>query len=380
MMHFDLALIGFGAATMSLATRLAPDYAGRIAIIEPRTLPVDDRTWCGWRLSDHPFTDVATQTWTTWAVSHGAREIIRGSHAIPYEMLRASSVQRRALDAVASRPDWRFFGDRSLRTASHHPPHWQLILSDGESLTADHVMDSRPPALTLRRPWLWQSFVGRELVGPELAGDSPVRLMDFLSDDSPLLSFLYELPIAPGHRLIELTRFAPEQPPLDELAKQLDGQLAARGLTACRVVREESGHLPMAPIAPSDQTAWMRVGTAGGSMRPATGYAFHEIQRWATRCAGRLMADEKPCAPARKRYMDWLDGVFLEHLWRQRRTDSTALPFIQLFEHAPAEAMARFLMSRPHLKDFVHILGALPPYPMLKAALGHAGMMRRDSE
>ena len=373
MKHFDIALIGLGAATMSLAVRLvAQGYPGQVVIIEPREYPSDDRTWCGWRLAEHPFTAQATRTWSTWAVSQAGESVVRGSDRTPYEMLRASAVQSQALDAIATRPDWALLAGRSLQSASADNQPWTLELDNGSSIIADRVFDSRPPALTLERPWVWQSFVGRELVGPGLTDDSPVRLMDFLDDEAPLLTFVYELPIAPGRRLIELTRFAPQRPSLSALGAQLDGILADRGLANHAIDREESSHLPMAPIAPYNREGWMRVGTAGGSMRPATGYAFHGIQRWADQCADDLMAGRPPCAPSRRRTMDWLDGVFLESLWRHTPAGSAGKPFVQLFDRTPAEAMVRFLMSRPHISDIAHILRSLPPTPMLRAALAHS--------
>lgn len=377
MTHFDIALIGFGAATMSLAVRLASDYPGRVAVIEPRELPSDDRTWCGWRLADHPFTDQAAQTWSAWAVSHGGRELVCRSDHIPYEMLRASAVQARALDAVASRPDWQFFSRQTLQTATYEKAHWRLSLSSGATITADCVMDSRPPGIGLDRPWLWQSFVGRELIGPDLPATGPVRLMDFIDDDAPLLTFVYELPISDGRRLIELTRFAPQRPSLAELGTSLDRLLDARGLATHTIDREESSHLPMAPIPPTSRSGWMRVGTAGGSMRPATGYAFHGIQRWADACARSLIAGNNACPPSRSRWMDWLDGVFLESLWADGNADAPGARFHRLFECTPPESMARFLMSRPRLGDIGHVLGALPMLPMLGAAGRHSIRRRR---
>ena len=95
MSRWDIALIGFGAAAMSLATRLGRMYPGTILIIEPRSLPTDDRTWCGWRTKDHPFSDRVTRQWSRWRVSSGPASIVRGSERYPYEMLRAGDVQKR---------------------------------------------------------------------------------------------------------------------------------------------------------------------------------------------------------------------------------------------------------------------------------------------
>ncbi|MEX0386096.1 lycopene cyclase family protein [Spiribacter onubensis] len=368
MSDFDLALIGFGAAAMSLAVRLTEGYPGRIAIIEPRALPLDDQTWCGWRIEDHPFVGQVERSWTSWSVSHADEHLVRGSQHIPYEMLRSSAVQRHALEAVGGREDWTCFSGASLVHATLGADGWRLVLGDGRQLSARRVLDSRAAMLRLPRPWVWQSFIGREISGPDLDGSGPVRLMHFLEDDEPLLTFVYELPINAGRRLIELTRFTPDPPARAQLGGALDRLLDERGYGGYTVEREEHGNLPMAPIKPYNRGGWMRIGTAGGSMRPATGYAFHGIQQWADRCAQALIAGNEPFPPGRQRILDWLDGVFLESLWADADIGRAPERFMALFRKTPAESLVRFLMSQPRPGDVWGVLRALPAPPMVAAA------------
>ena len=366
MQKVDLALIGFGAAAMSLLIRLAPDFKGRVAVIEPRDLPRDDQTWCGWPLSAHPFSAHATQRWQRWAVSHEGQEVIR-SGGYNYEMLSAHTVQSLSLQAVQQRRDWTYFGSTSLVQARYADKQWALELDTGDTLYADYVLDSRPPSVNMQRPWLWQSFIGREIQGPCEADRHTVRLMDFIDGGDAVVTFLYELPLATDHRLIEITQFTPTPADPDRLNHLLDEQLAARGLSDAKVVRSEQGHLPMQPIAPYHHQQWLKIGTAGGSMRPATGYAFHTIQDWADRCAAVLLKGQAPIAPKRAYWMDWLDGVFLESLWQAPEQASER--FLALFERAKSDALTRFLMGKPKPSDLLAVMSALPTGRLLKAAV-----------
>lgn len=366
MPSFDLAFIGFGAAAMSLIMRLEPSYKGRIAIIEPRELPQNNQTWCGWPLKQHAFSDHATRRWPHWAVSHHGKEVARtGQYA--YEMLSASRVQTVSLQAAQRRADWQLFKGSSLKNASFGNNQWALELDTGEKIDADYVLDSRPPSIHIQRPWLWQSFVGREVIGQFDSDPDTVRIMDFIPSSSALVTFVYELPLTANHRLVEITQFTPTPANTDTLNTLLDEQLGLRGLSTATIYREEQGHLPMQPIASYHHQQWLKIGTAGGSMRPATGYAFHAIQTWADQCAEGILTGKGPTAPQRRRLMDWLDGVFLESLWQA--PDQAPDRFMRLFERTAPDALIRFLMGQPKAKDLLSVISALPVRPLLKAAL-----------
>ncbi len=370
MKRVELAFIGMGAAAMSLATRLAIfGYQGSAVFIEPNTGAGGERTWCGWGPSQHPFAAQITRRWTQWAVSHQGDELITGHAAVPYEMLRSTAVRDSALSVINERENWQILGGRTFANAQSDGDDWILTLDDGQQIKARWVFDARPPQLTLQRPWVWQSFIGFELSGQDFGPNTTVRLMDFIDDGEPLATFVYELPITSNRRLVEITRFTPEPADMTVLRTRLERIISTRGWTA-HIDREESGHLPMAPVPAYAKDGWLRIGTAGGSMRPATGYAFHAIQLWADQCTAAMIQGNRPVPPSRSRLLDWLDGVFLESLWQN--PGGAGEQFVQLFRRTPPEALVRFLMSRPTLLDTWRILCALPFARMLRAAWHHS--------
>lgn len=367
MKHYDVVCIGLGAASLSLLTRLAPEFTGPIAVVEQQAALTADRTWCGWSLRPHPFSDAVTQRWHQWAITSAHARTVQ-SGPLAYEMLSAAAVQRLAETAISARRDWSVYMNCTVVDQVWSGSHWQLTLSTGEILTTRWVLDSTPPKISLRRPWLWQSFVGYELRGIKATHPDQVQLMDFRAVTDPaVVGFFYELPIAADHCLLEWTLFTREQPDFSDLKRALDAECQRRGWEKAERVRTEQGHLPMQPIRPQAQQNWYKIGTAGGAMRPATGYAFHHIQRWADACAQALLLGQNPMLAQRPRWLDWMDGVFLESLWQAG--PQAPERFVQLFERAPSAAVTRFLMSEPSWRDTLQIMRALPKIPLLKAAL-----------
>lgn len=363
----DIALIGAGCAGLSLALRLARGgYAGRVLLVEPRTENLEDRTWCGWSDGSHPFAAARERRWLTWAVSGGGTEILRSESARPYEMLRAQRVYAIGWEAVATRPDWAVRRGRRLAALEPADGQVRLLLDDGEPFVARWVLDARPPARELSRPWVWQAFAGVELDEAPALDPEVVRLMDFLPDSRPLLTFSYQLPIARHRRLVELTRFTARPPARERLEAELAGLCQRLGVASATILRREYGCLPMAPPLPQPGQRHLRIGAAGGSLRPATGYAFHAIQRWADDCAQRLLAGEAPCPPARRAALEWMDRVYLESLWR----DPAQAParFLRLFGDTEPAALTRFLMGEPRLRDLGCVVRSLPLAPLLGAA------------
>jgi len=367
MEHFDVVCIGLGAASLSLLTRLAPEYTGRVAVVEQQAALAADRTWCGWPLRPHPFSNAVTQSWHQWAItSANTRTVQSGTHA--YEMLSAAAVQTQAQAAISARSDWAVHMNCTLVNQTWTGEAWRLTLSSGDTLQARWVLDSTPPQISLRRPWLWQSFVGYELRGITPTHPDQVQLMDFRAVADPaVVGFFYELPITADQCLLEWTLFTREQPDLSELKHVLDAECQRRGWHRADILRTEQGHLPMQPIPPQGQRNLLKIGTAGGAMRPATGYAFHHIQRWADACGQAMLFGQDPILAHRPRWLDWMDGVFLESLWQAGAQAPDR--FVQLFDRAPSAAVTRFLMSEPSWRDTLQIMQALPKIPLLKAAL-----------
>jgi lycopene beta-cyclase len=363
MLDADLIILGGGCAGLSLAARLAVHRKQlRVIVIEPRARYEEDRTWCGWRIAPHFFSDCCVGEWRQWRIGTRESSMLLGSDRYPYEMVRSSLFYEKALGLIAASPGSSVLQGARAMSVQDTSEAVMVTLEDGRCLTAPFVIDTRPEGPpVLQHPWLWQNFVGYVVrVQPDaysILDEVPV-LMEFQPSGSSVVQFMYVLPVHPGCFLCECTRFSTVRGEQEEIEQELTTWLDSRFRSGWVAHRRESGSLPMAPPQRQPGGRIIAAGTRGGSMRASTGYAFHRIQRWAERCAQSLLETGRPLAPERHRLLEVMDQLFLEVL-QQPSTSASAI-LSTLFRSAPSDPLVRFLSGVPLAGDFWPIVRGLP--------------------
>lgn len=372
----DLIILGGGCAGLSLATNLAiARTALNVVVVEPRTAYHEDRTWCGWRIAPHSFEDCAIARWDRWQVATPAGVIERSSNLYPYEMIRSDLFYEKACRAIARHASMCLLQGLSADHLSETASHVEVVLSDGSTLSAPWVIDTRPAQPAITRPWLWQNFVGfvieldaskpEHRTSAKRFGQIPL-LMDFQAPGGCIAQFMYLLPFGDREFLCEWTQFASAPGQFAEIESSLRHWLQAHAGSGWIIHRREQGTLPMtlAPTTPTGRI--VPAGTRGGSMRASTGYAFHAIQRWAAACSASLQTTGTPLAPQRNRLLENMDAIFLEVL-HQPSTSAMEI-FRSLFKNSPPDSLVRFLAGTPRGSDLWPIMRGLPWGSFLRAA------------
>ncbi len=364
----DVAILGGGCAGLSLAVRLAGTGL-RTAVIEPRTEYDDDRIWSFFRTRRDPFGSCVRARWSRWHVSDGRSVARRGSDRLRYESVSAEAFYRTALDIIDAAPDLTLHLGTSVLSDPMPPKEgapWQVETSAGR-ISSRYVIDTRP---TRRLTGYGQSFLGQEIrVGFDAFDPNDVPMMCFAPARPDRVDFLYVLPFARDHALIEVTTFGAAIPDVAEHRAWLDAEIDR--LTYGNfydVLREERAFIPMAlPDGPGlpHPPRFARAGLRGGAARPSTGYAYQRIQQMADICARQIVSGadhlDLRIDSGMTRFMD---GVFLRVL--QRRPDRGPALFTSLFRNAPADRLERFLSGSEDAIDRVSVMASLPPAPFLR--------------
>ncbi|MFT7578713.1 MAG: lycopene beta-cyclase [Myxococcota bacterium] len=158
-----------------------------------------------------------------------------------------------------------------------------VVLADGTILRGRLVVDARGPDAGLQSDDTgYQKFVGLEV---ELAAPISVdtaELMDANVEQLDGFRFVYVLPFSPTRALIEDTYFSESSTlDVDAVRERVYAYAAASGLEIVRVIREESGVLPMPwrAAGPIQREAPFVAGFQGGWFHPATGYSVPVAMR-----------------------------------------------------------------------------------------------------
>ena len=369
-LDFDVAILGAGLAGLSLAVRLAePRFAGlRVLVVEPRTHHARDRTWSFWSTHPHPFQAAVACSWSRWAVTTEARQVVRAAPGYSYDSIPADCLYDLALARLAAAPHV------TLRLGVHATALEEddavVVRAGGRAWRCEMVFDTRP-VTGIRRRGLMQIFGGMEIETSESVFDPNVAvLMDFRTAQAGGAHFTYVLPSSPTRALVEDTWLAPPsfQPPDHRLAVQ-DHLRRRFGVERFKILFCEQGALPMDPgFEPQSGRRLLAFGVAGGAMRPSTGYAFNAIQAHCDAAATALAAGSLPlAAPARPAMARMMDHVLLDMLSRQ--PELAPRLFSRLFERCSPAALIRFLNDCARPADFMAVAAAVPFRPTMLAAL-----------
>ncbi len=378
---FDVVILGGGCAGLSLALRLAEQRGlyQRVAVLEARPAYHHDRSWCFWRVGPHRFEHLVKRSWSSVSLRSGAQAVQVDCTRTPYQLLEASAFYNHACEAIASSKDVRLnLGVTVVGSPVPVPGGWRIETSAG-GLTAVKVIDTRPPNLPkCGGALLWQSFLGEELVCERPVFDSHrVDLMDFATDRSGAVAFTYVLPLANDRALVETTTFDPDPHGPADLAQrqQMAVQRLCRGASH-QVLRTEAGILPMGISGVAAREAGLgrghwRAGLMSGAARPATGYAFQRIQRWADACSLALQHGRDPTGHAPDPLLtQFMDRLFLNVL-RNHPQRGPEL-FVSLFANAATPRVVRFLSDRATFIDRVAVAASLPTGLFLRQLLSSA--------
>ena len=377
---WDVILVGGGLANGLIGYRLAqrrPEL--RVLIVEAGRALGGNHTW-----SSH-WGDItpAQRDWTLPFVAHRwphydvifpghRRRVDLGYCAITSE--RFDDVLRRTSLTVR------------LGTAVEAVSPTEVCLSDGAALRAGAVIDGRGYGHSAHLRLAYQKFFGRDLRLAAPHGLTGPVVMDATVAQHDGYRFVYLLPFAPDRVLVEDTYYA-DGPVLDvpALRERVDAYVAERGWSVLRVLREESGVLPITLTGDIDgfwgeNPDQPRSGLRAGLFHPTTGYSFAEAVRLADTLAalpeltpGAVGAAVEAQARRRWRAQRLFRG--LNRMLFQAGEPAERWTMMRRFYRFPEPLITRFYAGELRAADKVRLLSGKPPVPVfraLRALMDHA--------
>jgi lycopene beta-cyclase len=253
-----------------------------------------------------------------------------------------------------------------------------VVLEGGERLEGV-VLDARGAGDLSALELGWQKFLGADFAFEAPHGVTRPVIMDATVEQIDGYRFVYLLPFSETELLVEDTYYS-DAPDLDvpALRERILAYVEAAGLPGGRVVREETGVLPVAISGDVDRLLAAggtapKLGMRGGFFHPTTGYSLPD----AVRLAGLIARAPHLDAPSVRKLVEgearrrWRRGGFYRML--NRMLFDAARPderykVLQRFYRLPPALIGRFYAGESNAFDKLRILSGKPPVPITRAA------------
>jgi lycopene beta-cyclase len=360
-MSFDYAIIGLGAAGFQLAIKMVEDpyfKDKKIALFEPDDKNHNDRTWSFWEKGDGRYDHLIHKEWEKgWFISQWLKKEL---HFGPYryKTLRSAPFYGYAREKIQSSP--RFVW---LKEKVSHVEKQRVVTTDN-SYACSHIFDSRIPKAfhehSHRYHSLVQHFKGWFIRTPKPVFD-PDRfvMMDYRLKWKGETSFTYILPSDAHHALVEFTLFNQtllEDATYDDYLRSYISDYL--NIDEFDIVEVEKGIIPMStyPFHMHHKPHHSRIGTAGGWVRPSSGYSFKNGDRYSDRIVANIKAGKVPHAGVAVNRFRFYDRIFLNVLCHHN-TEGEKI-FSKLYGRTRTPRLLRFLDEESR---FVEELGIMWP-------------------
>jgi lycopene beta-cyclase len=354
-----ILIAGSGLAGLSLASSLAGGD-NEITLIDQQRKNTNDRTWCFWTTQPHKYQSQLTHSWSKIRVASSTKDLVLDIAPYTYCMIRSQDWYKSQWDLLNESPNISML----LDTVESINPQSGIVQTSNQQLRGDLIFSSiinkQDVELDNRHTLLQQHFVGWWIETEEDSFDPEIAtFMDFRTEQHNQTRFVYVLPISKTRALIEYTVFSAALLQGEEYEEALDNYIRdVLKITKFAIVETEKGAIPMTdlPFTPLRDNHLIKIGTAGGFVKPSAGFAFTRTQK-AVGIISDLITRGKELLPRLYRTpfrYRLYDSVVLKALATGKLKGEQF--FTQLFEHAPAGLVLRFLDENTSIQEDIAIM------------------------
>lgn len=374
MKNYDFIIAGGGCAGLSLAYYLSQSkFAGAsVLIIDREEKAKNDRTWCFWTEEPTAYDRIVARKWAflSFADFKGIlRNYLKQKH---YQLIKSVDFYRFTKEAIQQRTQFQWLRGNIAETGEDDESPYVEV--EGKRYRAKWIFDSRYDWQNWQKNaghhhFLLQHFMGWivETELPVFDADS-LTLMDFRVEQQQETRFIYVLPFSKTQALVEFTVFSAQLEPKVVYEQALKDYFEKEGIRHYQILETEYGVIPMTnmPLKKATGEHIIQIGTAGGAVKPTTGYAFLNIQRQTQAIVRQLEKGEKPCvSTSRKLRFKFYDQLLLNML--QNEGESVQQVFSALFRRNKISHILNFLDEQTNIWQELRILARLPWLPFLRA-------------
>lgn len=375
---YDIAIIGAGAAGLHLAMAMCKDDYFKdqsILLLDKDDKNKNDRTWCFWEKGAGQWDHLLAKSWKSgWFFAEDkAIELSLAPYA--YKMLPAIEFYNNAKKIIQASPNisWQKENVNAVIATDAH-----FTINGQQSIyQATYVFDSRIPQEFHeekgKATFLLQPFKGWFIeTNEDYFETDQFTMMDYRLLWKDTTSFTYVLPITKRKALIEYTFFTPrliEEAAYDQMLKKYIREILK--IKDYKILEVEQGVIPMSnfPFEKYNRPNHIRIGTAGGWVKPSSGYAFKNCEKKAATVVQNFKNGIAPDKGLINKRFRLYDAVLLDVLYRKNELGPSI--FLGMYGKNPIQDIFAFLDEESKLGTDIKMLSRFDQFTFTQSLINH---------
>ena len=292
------------------------------------------------------YDSIITHSWDMADFMSKQKEVRLNLYPYRYKMLRSLDFYDYARKQIELAPNITWVQDEVVLIRENSYAEIQGTLG---SYRATHIFDSRIPAAFGNKgdsyTRLLQHFRGWYIqTDADVFDASKFLMMDFRLQWNDTTSFTYVLPTSARTALVEFTLFTPMLIGHDDYDQMLRLYLSEiLKIEAYEINEVETGVIPMSdyPFYKHNTNSITKIGTAGGWVKPSSGYSFKNSDRFSKKIVKNIKAGVRPSAGIAIGRFRKYDSLFLDVL--MNRNELGASLFTAMYTQNSPESILKFL-------------------------------------
>lgn len=371
--QFDYIIIGNGMAGLKLALAFSEDTYFKdkhIALIDYSDKNTNDKTWCFWDTNPEKWQSIIHKQWQkAYFFSNDFKTEIP---LVPYSynMIRSIDFYNYCKSKLQSNSHFHFIKD-DITTVEEGNKNC-LVKSNANTYAASHVFDSRITKdyydTNSKYIKVYQHFKGWVInTKTPTFNTENFTVMDYRIKYKNDTAFTYVLPLSETSALVEYTFFTPytiENEEYDNYIKRYISDILK--IDDYTIDETEEGIIPMTnfPFQEYNTKRITKIGTAGGWVKPSSGYAFKLTDIKIEQLISNIKANQNPSQGLISKKYSFYDSIFLNVLHDENHKGEWI--FKQFYSKNKVKDMFSFLDETSTLSQDFRIIKSLMSWAFVK--------------